>query len=181
MFPVVDTCGNRFLQRIDRTPQRLVTIFSKRRQFRKIWRPNKHSPTIFFKFNGITQHMDFSLHGLVCRTFLFTSTQMLRRRGTQVRVRGHSKVLYHPMFGILALTVDQLLRFVNRSRPRFRRRSRRWPEHRVYGPWRHGVTVVVPQRTPCHQPRRRPPVSGLVPPIGVGCPTDGEHAGADAA
>ena len=31
----------------------------------------------------------------------------------QVRVRGHSKVLCHLMFGILALTVDQLLRFVN--------------------------------------------------------------------
>ena len=30
----------------------------------------------------------------------------------QVRVRGHSKVLCHLMFGILALTVDQLLRFV---------------------------------------------------------------------
>ena len=31
----------------------------------------------------------------------------------QVRVRGHSKVLCHLMFGVLALTVDQLLRFVN--------------------------------------------------------------------
>ena len=31
----------------------------------------------------------------------------------QVRVRGHRKVLCHLMFGILALTVDQLLRFVN--------------------------------------------------------------------
>ena len=31
----------------------------------------------------------------------------------QVRVRGHSKVLCHLMFGILALTVDQLLRLVN--------------------------------------------------------------------
>ena len=31
----------------------------------------------------------------------------------QVRVRGHSKVLCHLIFGILALTVDQLLRFVN--------------------------------------------------------------------
>ena len=64
VFPVVDACGNRFLQRIDRTPQRLLTIFSKRRQFRKIWRSNKHSPIIIFKFNGITWHMDFSLRGL---------------------------------------------------------------------------------------------------------------------
>ena len=31
----------------------------------------------------------------------------------QVRVRGHRKVLCHLMFGVLALTVDQLLRFVN--------------------------------------------------------------------
>ena len=31
----------------------------------------------------------------------------------QVRVRGHSKVLCHIMFGVLALTVDQLLRLVN--------------------------------------------------------------------
>ena len=31
----------------------------------------------------------------------------------QVRVRGHRKVLCHLMFGILVLTVDQLLRFVN--------------------------------------------------------------------
>ena len=31
----------------------------------------------------------------------------------QVRVRGHSKVLCHLMFGILALTVDQLQRLVN--------------------------------------------------------------------
>ena len=31
----------------------------------------------------------------------------------QVRVRGHSKVLCHLMFGVLALTVDQLLRLVN--------------------------------------------------------------------
>ena len=30
----------------------------------------------------------------------------------QVRVRGHSKVLCHLMFGV-ALTVDQLLRLVN--------------------------------------------------------------------
>ena len=34
-------------------------------------------------------------------------------RQCEVRVRGHSKVLCHLMFGILALTVDQLLRFVN--------------------------------------------------------------------
>ena len=56
VFPVVDACGNRFLQRMDRTPQRLLTIFSKRRQFRKIRRSNKYSPTIFFKFNGIIKH-----------------------------------------------------------------------------------------------------------------------------
>ena len=31
----------------------------------------------------------------------------------QVPVRGHSKVLCHLMFGVLALTVDQLLRLVN--------------------------------------------------------------------
>ena len=31
----------------------------------------------------------------------------------QVRVRGHSKVLCHLMFGVLALTVDQLLRLLN--------------------------------------------------------------------
>ena len=31
----------------------------------------------------------------------------------QIRVRGHSKVLCHLMFGVLALTVDQLLRLVN--------------------------------------------------------------------
>ena len=31
----------------------------------------------------------------------------------QVRVRGHAKVLCHLMFGIVALTVDQLLRLVN--------------------------------------------------------------------
>ena len=30
-----------------------------------------------------------------------------------IRVRGHAKVLSHLMFGILALTVDQLLRLVN--------------------------------------------------------------------
>ena len=30
-----------------------------------------------------------------------------------VRVRGHSKVLCHLMFGVLALTVDQLLRLLN--------------------------------------------------------------------
>ena len=32
--------------------------------------------------------------------------------GCTVRVRGHAKVMTHLMFGILALTVDQLLRFV---------------------------------------------------------------------
>ena len=31
----------------------------------------------------------------------------------QVRVRGHAKVLCHLLFGIVALTVDQLLRLVN--------------------------------------------------------------------
>ena len=31
----------------------------------------------------------------------------------QVRVRGHRKVLCHLLFGVLALTVDQLLRLVN--------------------------------------------------------------------
>ena len=31
----------------------------------------------------------------------------------QIRVRGHTKVLCHLMFGVLALTVDQLLRLVN--------------------------------------------------------------------
>ena len=33
--------------------------------------------------------------------------------GRCVRVRGHAKVSCHVMFGILALTVDQLLRFVS--------------------------------------------------------------------
>ena len=32
--------------------------------------------------------------------------------GRQVRVRGHAKVLCHLMFGILALTVAQLVRLV---------------------------------------------------------------------
>jgi hypothetical protein len=32
--------------------------------------------------------------------------------GRTVRVRGHAKVMCHLMFGIVALTVDQLLRFV---------------------------------------------------------------------
>ena len=32
--------------------------------------------------------------------------------GRSVRVRGHEKVLCHLMFGILALTVDQLIRFI---------------------------------------------------------------------
>ena len=31
----------------------------------------------------------------------------------QIRVRGHAKVLCHLMFGILALTVTQLLRLLN--------------------------------------------------------------------
>ena len=30
-----------------------------------------------------------------------------------IRVRGHGKVLCHLMFGVLALTVDQLLRLLN--------------------------------------------------------------------
>jgi hypothetical protein len=29
-----------------------------------------------------------------------------------VRVRGHAKVMAHLMFGIVALTVDQLMKFV---------------------------------------------------------------------
>ena len=33
--------------------------------------------------------------------------------GRHVRVRGHAKVLCHLMFGLLALTVDQLLRLLN--------------------------------------------------------------------
>jgi hypothetical protein len=32
--------------------------------------------------------------------------------GRTVRVRGHAKVMCHLMFGILALTVDQLMRFL---------------------------------------------------------------------
>ena len=32
--------------------------------------------------------------------------------GRSVRVRGHAKVMTHLMFGILALTIDQLMRFV---------------------------------------------------------------------
>jgi len=32
--------------------------------------------------------------------------------GRRVRVRGHAKVMCHLMFGILALSADQLLRFV---------------------------------------------------------------------
>jgi len=32
--------------------------------------------------------------------------------GRHVRVRGHAKVLCHLMFGILVITVDQLMRFV---------------------------------------------------------------------
>ena len=31
--------------------------------------------------------------------------------GVSVRVRGHSKIMTHLMFGILALTADQLMRF----------------------------------------------------------------------
>ena len=34
--------------------------------------------------------------------------------GRTIRVRGHAKVMTHLMFGILALTVDQLLRMVRR-------------------------------------------------------------------
>jgi Transposase DDE domain len=33
--------------------------------------------------------------------------------GRTVRVRGHAKVACHLMFGILALTCDQLLRLIN--------------------------------------------------------------------
>lgn len=33
--------------------------------------------------------------------------------GRNVRVRGHAKVLCHLMFGIVALTVDQLMRLIN--------------------------------------------------------------------
>ena len=57
VFSVVDACGNRLLQRIYRTPQRLIVIISECCQFRKIWRPYKYSPTILFKFNRITQHI----------------------------------------------------------------------------------------------------------------------------
>jgi Transposase DDE domain len=32
--------------------------------------------------------------------------------GRHVRVRGHAKVLCHLMFGVLALTVDQLMRLI---------------------------------------------------------------------
>jgi len=32
--------------------------------------------------------------------------------GKLVRVRGYAKVMYHLMFGIIALTSDQLMRFV---------------------------------------------------------------------
>jgi hypothetical protein len=32
--------------------------------------------------------------------------------GRMVRVRGHAKVMCHLMFGILALPVDQLMRFI---------------------------------------------------------------------
>ena len=32
--------------------------------------------------------------------------------GDSIRVRGHKKVMCHLMFGILALTVDQLLRLL---------------------------------------------------------------------
>ena len=32
--------------------------------------------------------------------------------GKMVRVRGHAKVMTHLMFGIIALTADQLIRFV---------------------------------------------------------------------
>jgi hypothetical protein len=34
--------------------------------------------------------------------------------GRTIRVRGHAKVMAHLMFGILSLTVDQLLRIVVR-------------------------------------------------------------------
>jgi len=34
--------------------------------------------------------------------------------GSALRVRGHANVMAHLMFGILALTVDQLLRMVRR-------------------------------------------------------------------
>ena len=33
--------------------------------------------------------------------------------GCFIRVRGHAKVMAHLMFGILALTADQLLRFID--------------------------------------------------------------------
>ena len=32
--------------------------------------------------------------------------------GNMVRVRGHAKVMTHLMFGIIALTVDQLMRWI---------------------------------------------------------------------
>ena len=47
--------------------------------------------------------------------FVYTHDELhrVRQARRQVRVRGHSKVLCHLMFGVLAMTVDQLLRLVN--------------------------------------------------------------------
>ena len=57
----MDACSDRFFQRIDRTLQCFITIFSESRQFRKIGRCNKYSPIIIiFKSNLVTQH-DFSV------------------------------------------------------------------------------------------------------------------------
>jgi len=43
--------------------------------------------------------------------------------GRDVRVRGHAKVFCHLMFGVLALTIDQLMRLVTQILTRLRRRD----------------------------------------------------------
>lgn len=55
VLPIVDACGDRFFQRIYRTHQRFIMIFSKRRQFGKIRSRNKYRSFIVLKIHRITK------------------------------------------------------------------------------------------------------------------------------
>jgi hypothetical protein len=63
-----------------------------------------------------------------------------------IRVRGWAKVLAHSMFGILALTADQILRWAGAGPPR--RHATCYQSSQASGPQRYALNVCAKWRLP---------------------------------
>ena len=119
------------MMRRDQAAQRVARATSKRKRGRPRkgeQRPKKQPRRLPRRDATLKQDLKTEAQAQRAAGHLYPETLRYRERSTvervngrlkdefgarHVRVRGHSKVLCHLMFGVLALTVDQILRLLN--------------------------------------------------------------------